>query len=167
MKAKTAGEKVGKWERGRPGAFSTCSLSHLLTCGLSITCGPGRAPSRFHQRSKSPRPLPRPCSSACSSLASCSLFLGASGFLLNCSVWPFSAALHAIADSRGALGTSSPVIGYQQQRLLLAASPSGVALVSHLPSGDDAPANPVEPAPASVASPSFVRALQQAIQRKT
>ena len=51
------------------------------------------------------------------------------------------------------------VVGYQQQRLLLASSPSGVALVSHLPTEDSA----------SVATPAmtgenFVQVLQQAVQ---
>jgi flagellar biogenesis protein FliO len=60
------------------------------------------------------------------------------------------------------------VVGYQQQRLLLAASPAGVALVSHLPSGDEVETAPAPAAaPENVASPNFVQALQQAIQKKT
>jgi flagellar biogenesis protein FliO len=58
------------------------------------------------------------------------------------------------------------VIGYEQQRLLLAASPSGVALVSHLPPGEPVPEAAAEPGPATIAHPNFVRALQQAIQKK-
>ena len=52
------------------------------------------------------------------------------------------------------------VVGYQQQRLLLAASPAGVALVSHLPPGD------ADETPPPVTSAGFVQALQQAVQRK-
>jgi len=51
------------------------------------------------------------------------------------------------------------VVGYQQQRLLLASSPSGVALVSHLPTVD---ATEVEPA--KLSSENFVQVLQQAVQ---
>jgi len=46
------------------------------------------------------------------------------------------------------------VVGYEQQRLLLAASPAGVTLVSHLPA---AAANGPNPAPAPA---SFVEALK-------
>lgn len=53
------------------------------------------------------------------------------------------------------------VVGYQQQRLLLASSPTGVSLVSHLPEEDANPAS----APA-VESESFVQALQQAVQAR-
>lgn len=57
------------------------------------------------------------------------------------------------------------VVGYQQQRLLLASSPGGVSLVSHLPE-EEGGASPVgTPAPA-VESASFVQALQQAVQAK-
>jgi flagellar biogenesis protein FliO len=54
------------------------------------------------------------------------------------------------------------VIGYQQQRLLVAASPAGVSLVSHLPAAEpgDLPAGPVS-------SSNFVQALQQAVQGKS
>ena len=54
------------------------------------------------------------------------------------------------------------VVGYQQQRLLLASSPSGVALVSHLPAAD---ATEIEPA--KLSSENFVQVLQQAVQAKT
>jgi flagellar biogenesis protein FliO len=57
------------------------------------------------------------------------------------------------------------VVGYQQQRLLLASSPNGVALVSHLPSAD-----PADLAPNTMAGPisgdNFVQVLQQAVQGK-
>ena len=53
------------------------------------------------------------------------------------------------------------VVGYQQQRLLLASSPAGVALVSHLPAAD---ATDVEPA--KLSSENFVQVLQQAVQAK-
>lgn len=53
------------------------------------------------------------------------------------------------------------VVGYQQQRLLLASSPAGVALVSHLPAAD---ASEVEPA--KLSSENFVQVLQQAVQAK-
>lgn len=51
------------------------------------------------------------------------------------------------------------VIGYEQQRLLLSSSPTGVTLVSHLPN-----AEPGEPA--TLATPSFAEALQQVLTRK-
>jgi flagellar biogenesis protein FliO len=54
------------------------------------------------------------------------------------------------------------VVGYQQQRMLLAASPAGVTLVSHLPAADA-----TELEPAQVAPENFVHALQQAVQGKT
>ncbi len=53
------------------------------------------------------------------------------------------------------------VVGYQQQRLLLASSPSGVTLVSHLPAAD---ASEVEPE--KVSSENFMHVLQQAVQAK-
>jgi flagellar biogenesis protein FliO len=53
------------------------------------------------------------------------------------------------------------VVGYQQQRLLLASSPSGVALVSHLPTEDSVSAT----IPA-VTGENFVQVLQQAVQAK-
>jgi flagellar biogenesis protein FliO len=53
------------------------------------------------------------------------------------------------------------VVGYQQQRMLLAASPAGVALVSHLPA-----ANASDIEPSQVGSPNFVEALQQAVHGK-
>ena len=53
------------------------------------------------------------------------------------------------------------VVGYQQQRLLLACSPSGVSLVSHLPTEDVAPV-----ASQAVGGENFMQALQHAVQAK-
>jgi len=52
------------------------------------------------------------------------------------------------------------VVGYQQQRMLLASSPSGVTLVSHLPAAEEA----AEVAPAPKLS--FAEAFQQVLSRK-
>ncbi len=52
------------------------------------------------------------------------------------------------------------VIGYEQQRLLLASSATGVTLVSHLPNAEAGEA----PAPAP---PSFAEALQQVLSRRS
>ena len=50
------------------------------------------------------------------------------------------------------------VVGYEQQRLLLAASPSGVTLVSHLPSSESGvPAGP---------SPNFSETLQRMVNHQ-
>jgi flagellar biogenesis protein FliO len=54
------------------------------------------------------------------------------------------------------------VVGYQQQRMLLAASPAGVTLLSHLPVADA-----TELEPAQVSPQNFVQALQQAVQAKS
>jgi len=54
------------------------------------------------------------------------------------------------------------VVGYQGQRLLLASSPNGISLVSHLPTDSTevrASATPTSPE-------NFVQVLQQAIQQK-
>jgi flagellar biogenesis protein FliO len=55
------------------------------------------------------------------------------------------------------------VIGYQQERFLIAASPTGINLLSHLPAADEN-----EPAVAETNSlaPSFAQALSQVIKRK-
>ena len=53
------------------------------------------------------------------------------------------------------------VVGYEQQRLLIASSPAGVTLLTHLPEGD-ASETPVTPTP-----PSFARALQQVMGAKS
>jgi len=50
------------------------------------------------------------------------------------------------------------VVGYQQQRMLLASSPAGVTLVSHLPAADE------EKAPAPIKM-SFADAFQQVLTR--
>jgi flagellar biogenesis protein FliO len=52
------------------------------------------------------------------------------------------------------------VVGYQQQRMLLASSPAGVTLVSHLPEADEAEA--AAPAPKI----NFAEAFQQVLNRK-
>jgi flagellar biogenesis protein FliO len=54
------------------------------------------------------------------------------------------------------------VVGYEQQRMLIASSPAGVTLVSHLPEAD-ATTPAVAPAP----SMTFVEAFQQVISRKS
>ena len=55
------------------------------------------------------------------------------------------------------------VVGYQQQRMLLASSPAGITLLSHLPEAEEAQA-------AATAAPSvrmsFAEAFQQVISRK-
>lgn len=56
------------------------------------------------------------------------------------------------------------VVGFQQQRMLLASSPAGVTLVSHLPNAD-AP-EPTAPAADPMSGQNFVQALQQAVQGK-
>ena len=53
------------------------------------------------------------------------------------------------------------VVGYQQQRLLLASSPAGIALLSHLPLADTP-----EVEPTKLAGENFVQVLQQAVQAK-
>ena len=52
------------------------------------------------------------------------------------------------------------VIGYQQQRMLLASTPNGVTLLSHLPAAEEAP----EAAPAPKLS--FAEAFQHVLSRK-
>jgi flagellar biogenesis protein FliO len=52
------------------------------------------------------------------------------------------------------------VVGYEQQRMLIASSSSGVALLSHLPSAD---AEPLPEAPKL----SFAQAFQQVLARKS
>jgi flagellar biogenesis protein FliO len=52
------------------------------------------------------------------------------------------------------------VVGYQQQRMLVAASPSGIALLSHLPEAGD------EEKTAAVTRLSFADAFQQVLARK-
>jgi flagellar biogenesis protein FliO len=50
------------------------------------------------------------------------------------------------------------VVGYEQQRMMLAASPSGVTLISHLPS--------VDAPEAALAEPDFSDTLQTVLARK-
>lgn len=57
------------------------------------------------------------------------------------------------------------VVGYQQQRMLLASSPGGVALVSHLPTADPAEV-PATPAAEPGNRENFIQVLQQAVQGK-
>lgn len=52
------------------------------------------------------------------------------------------------------------IVGYQQQRMLLAASPAGITLLSHLPAAEEAEAV----APATKVS--FAEAFQQVLTRK-
>jgi flagellar protein FliO/FliZ len=52
------------------------------------------------------------------------------------------------------------VVGYDQQRMLLASSPAGVTLVSHLPEAEQ------NEAPAAAPQASFAEAFQQLLQRK-
>jgi flagellar biogenesis protein FliO len=54
------------------------------------------------------------------------------------------------------------VVGYDHQRMLLASSPAGVTLVSHLPAAEDGGA-----ATAPMPQPSFAEAFQQVFQRKS
>ncbi len=54
------------------------------------------------------------------------------------------------------------VVGYEQERFLLASSPTGVNLLSHLPAADEVePAREPEPA-----APSFTEALTQVLRGK-
>jgi flagellar biogenesis protein FliO len=53
------------------------------------------------------------------------------------------------------------VVGYDQQRMLLASSPAGVTLVSHLPTAEEGEAAAIVP------QPSFAEAFQQVFQRKS
>jgi flagellar biogenesis protein FliO len=52
------------------------------------------------------------------------------------------------------------VVGYQQQRMLVAASPAGITLLSHLPEAEEAEAA------APVSKMSFSEAFQQVLTRK-
>jgi flagellar biogenesis protein FliO len=56
------------------------------------------------------------------------------------------------------------VVGYDQQRMLLASSPAGVTLVSHLPAAEEAEA---AAAATAVPTPSFAVAFQQVFLRKS
>lgn len=52
------------------------------------------------------------------------------------------------------------VVGYQQQRLLVAASPAGITLLSHLPAADE------DEARAQPLKVNFAEALQQVLSRR-
>jgi flagellar biogenesis protein FliO len=56
------------------------------------------------------------------------------------------------------------VVGYEQERFLIASSPNGVNLLSHLPTADEKD-NPTE-AKAAGAPPSFAQALTQVLKGK-
>lgn len=62
------------------------------------------------------------------------------------------------------------VVGYQGQRMLLASSPTGIALVSHLPA-DGVESLETKDLPSTnsgqAQDPNFVQVLQQAIQQKS
>jgi flagellar biogenesis protein FliO len=51
------------------------------------------------------------------------------------------------------------VVGYEQQRMLVASTPAGITLVSHLPPAD-------ESEPPAPASPNFQQVIQHMLQRK-
>lgn len=51
------------------------------------------------------------------------------------------------------------VVGYEKERLLLSASPTGVTLLSHLPPAETA--EPIAPTPSSAAPSSFAAALDR------
>jgi flagellar biogenesis protein FliO len=53
------------------------------------------------------------------------------------------------------------VVGYEQQRMLLASSPAGVTLVTHLPVAEE-----VQGGPQAAARMSFTEAFQQVLSRK-
>jgi flagellar biogenesis protein FliO len=53
------------------------------------------------------------------------------------------------------------VVGYQQQRMLIGASPAGITLLSHLPVADESETTPTAPTKIS-----FTDALQQVLNRK-
>ncbi len=54
------------------------------------------------------------------------------------------------------------VVAYEQQRMLLASSPTGVTMLTHLPGASSEP----EVAPAGTPPPHFTAALLQAVTRK-
>jgi len=58
------------------------------------------------------------------------------------------------------------VVGYQQQRMLLASSPTGVTLISHLPEAEEETVAAATAAPAPGTRMSFAEAFQQVLNRK-
>ena len=68
-----------------------------------------------------------------------------------------------ILETRSLGGRHSvSVIGYEQERFLIASSPAGVSLLSHLPNA----AENETPAPEKTAPPSFAQALAQVLKGK-
>jgi flagellar biogenesis protein FliO len=59
------------------------------------------------------------------------------------------------------------VIGYEQQRLLLASSSAGITLLSHLPSAEDQQPSAAAAAVPSAPKMSFAEAFQQVLARKS
>lgn len=59
------------------------------------------------------------------------------------------------------------VVAYEQERLLLASSPQGVTLLTHLPPGSEeiSPVATPAPAPADPAASGFLRVLSRALHR--
>lgn len=55
------------------------------------------------------------------------------------------------------------VVGYDQQRMLLASSPAGVTFLSHLPAAEEESA----PEPVPAVRPTFAEAFQQVLSRKS
>lgn len=54
------------------------------------------------------------------------------------------------------------VVGYEQQRMLLATSPNGIQLLTHLPAAEPTSPSDVPPTPSK---PTFAEALMQAVRR--
>jgi flagellar biogenesis protein FliO len=95
------------------------------------------------------------------------LFLGGAWLFKN---WQRLSLQHGRTPRLGILETRSLgprqavfVVGYERQRFLVAASPAGVNLLSHLPDADAAEA---EAAPKTGAPMSFSQALTQVLKRK-
>jgi flagellar biogenesis protein FliO len=53
------------------------------------------------------------------------------------------------------------VVGYEQQRILLASSPAGITLLTHLPEAE------AQPLPEPARQPSFAEAFRQVLTRKS
>ncbi len=58
------------------------------------------------------------------------------------------------------------VVGYQQQRILLASSPAGITLLTHLPEEDEAKTADATAPVAPIVRMSFAEAFQQVLSRK-
>jgi flagellar biogenesis protein FliO len=170
--------QVRKWESGQAGnsRFPTFSLSHLpalipaLLLLLPGLAAPAHAATSISTNLPPISPaLPDASFSVIRVFGALVLVLG----LFLAGVWLFR-NWQRLALRRGqpshlqilemkALGGKHAlyVVGYQQQRLLLASSPNGVALVSHLPSAEVS-----EVEPTRLTSENFVQVLQQAVQAK-